>query len=89
VLLVLLLYQVIFDKITALTWILVGVFFVEAISLWLFGWRCPLTVYTERLGSDHGQITDILLPRWLADRTFEIFGVLFAIALLILLIRLI
>ena len=85
----LLLYQAFWGQITTFTWILVGLFIIEAIGLWAYGWRCPLTVYTERLGADHGQITDKVLPKWLADRTFQIFGVLFPIALLVLLIRVI
>src|SRR5688572_2958602 len=31
------------------------------------GFRCPLTDLAERLGSDHGAVTDIFLPKWLAS----------------------
>ena len=30
------------------------------------GFRCPLTQVAERLGAEHGSITDIYLPRWFA-----------------------
>jgi len=88
-LLAILLYQVVFDKITMLTFIVVILFFVEGIILMLSGWQCPLTVYAERLGSPHGQVTDIVLPKWIADRVFHIYGSLYVFALLLLLIRLI
>jgi hypothetical protein len=28
--------------------------------------RCPLTQLAERLGAEHGSVTDIYLPRWFA-----------------------
>ncbi len=82
-----LLYEVVVDKITILTWIAVALFLIEGIVLIVNGWKCPLTNYTERLGSTHGQVTDIFLPKWFADRVFQIYGVLWAVALLLLVIR--
>lgn len=35
--------------------------------------RCPLTGLAENLGAESGQVTDIFLPRWLADRIPWIF----------------
>lgn len=89
VLLVALLYEVISGRITALTWIALVVFIVEGIILFSSGWRCPLTVYAESQGASSGQVTDIFLPKWLADRVFIIYGALFAAALVILILRLI
>jgi len=86
--LALLLYEVIADRITSLTWIAVALFTLEGIVLLVSGWKCPLTAYAERLGSDHGQVTDAFLPKWLADRVFVIYGGLFAVAVLLLAIRL-
>ncbi len=83
-----LLYEVISGKITALTWITVIVFMVEGIILVASGCRCPLTAYAENLGATHGQVTDIFLPKWLADRTFIIYGALFGAAMVILIFRL-
>jgi polyferredoxin len=85
--LVVLLYEVIVDKITLLTWIAVVLLLAESIVLIANGWKCPLTTYVERLGSTHGQVTDIFLPRRFADRIFQICGSLWAIALLLLAIR--
>ncbi len=30
------------------------------------GFRCPLTQVAERLGAEHGSVTDIYLPGWFA-----------------------
>ena len=30
------------------------------------GFRCPLTEIAERVGAQHGSVTDIYLPRWFA-----------------------
>ena len=83
-----LLYEVVSGKITALTWIAVIVFMVEGIILVASGCRCPLTAYAENLGATSGQVTDIFLPKWLADRVFIIYGALFAAAFVILVFRL-
>jgi hypothetical protein len=82
-----LLYEVIVDRITILTWTAVALFLIEGVVLIANGWKCPLTSYAERLGSTHGQVTDIFLPKWFADRFFQIFGALWAVALLLLAIR--
>jgi hypothetical protein len=37
------------------------------------GFRCPLTDFAERLGSEHGAVTDIFLPRWLAANVARIY----------------
>ena len=83
-----LLYEVIIDRITILTWIAVGAFFIEGLILMANGWKCPLTTYAEDLGSVHGQVTDIFLPKWFADRIFPICGTLYVVALLLIALRL-
>jgi len=88
VILAVLLYEVIADRITPLTWIAVALFTGEGIVLIASGWKCPLTAYAESLGADHGQVTDVFLPKWFADRVFVIYGGLFAVALLFLVMRL-
>ncbi len=45
--------------------------------------RCPLTALAEELGAESGSVTDIFLPRWLAANIANIYGPLFAIALLL------
>ncbi len=86
-LLFVLLYEVAVDRITYLTWIAIGVFLAETVVLMTHNWRCPLTMYAERLGSTHGQITDFFFPKWFADRVFLVYGGLFIISLLVLVIR--
>lgn len=83
-----LLYEVIFDTITILTWLAVTAFVVEGLILLANGWKCPLTIYAEQQGSMHAQVTDIFLPKWFADRVFQIYGSLFAVAILLLAFRL-
>jgi len=34
--------------------------------------HCPLTVIVEDLGAEHGQVSDIFLPDWIAQRIFTI-----------------
>lgn len=34
--------------------------------------RCPLTQMAEDLGAENGRVSDILLPRWFADRIPEL-----------------
>jgi hypothetical protein len=75
-------------RITAWTWIAVGLVLVESIVLAASGWTCPLTILTERLGAARGSVSDIFLPKWLADRIFPICGTAYAVALVLILIRL-
>jgi hypothetical protein len=43
-----------------------GVVAAESLVFAASGFRCPLTVIADRLGADHGSVTDIYLPDWLA-----------------------
>jgi hypothetical protein len=45
------------------------------------GFRCPLTGLAEQLGAEHGQVTDIFLPKWLADNIVNIYTPLLALGL--------
>jgi hypothetical protein len=44
------------------------------------GFRCPLTTLAEDLGSEHGAVTDIFLPKWLASNIANIYGPLLGFA---------
>jgi hypothetical protein len=44
------------------------------------GFRCPLTQLAERVGAEHGSVTDIYLPRWLAHNLPAIHVPLIALA---------
>jgi hypothetical protein len=45
------------------------------------GLRCPLTTLAEDLGAEHGAVTDIFLPTWLASNIARIYTPLFAFGL--------
>ncbi len=59
-------------RITVWTWAAMGAIVVEGLVLAASGGRCPLTALAERLGAADGSVSDIFLPRWLADRVFPI-----------------
>lgn len=42
----------------------------ESAIYFLNGRHCPLTGVAEELGAEHGSVTDIYLPRWIATRIF-------------------
>jgi hypothetical protein len=44
------------------------------------GFRCPLTDVAERVGAEHGSVTDIFLPRWFAHNLPAIHVPLIALA---------
>ena len=44
--------------------------------------RCPLTRLVETMGAENGRVSDIFLPRWLADRIPQLFGPPLVIGLL-------
>jgi hypothetical protein len=44
------------------------------------GFRCPLTDLAEKLGSEHGAVTDIFLPKWLAANVARIYTPLLVLA---------
>src|SRR6202011_880591 len=46
----------------------------EAIVFVVNRGRCPLTQLVEAIGAENGRVSDIFLPRWLADRIPQLFG---------------
>jgi hypothetical protein len=75
------------NRINIWTWVAVGLLFVETVVLAVSGWQCPLTILAERKGAVKGSVTDIFLPRWLADRIFPICGTLYGISLFLIVLR--
>jgi hypothetical protein len=71
------------DRITVWTWVAVGLLLVESVVLVAFRWTCPLTILAEQRGARRGEVADIFLPKWLADRIFPICGTLYGLALLL------
>ncbi|MEJ5963364.1 hypothetical protein [Pedobacter immunditicola] len=82
-----LLYAAITNRINTWVWIGVGLVLVEGFVLLLFRWMCPLTVIARHYSDSTKDNFDIFLPQWLARHTKLIYTSLFAIALLILLFR--
>lgn len=87
-LLVIFAYEVIADRITYLSVLALVIFASEAIVLASNGWKCPLTERAESLGSASGRVTDIFLPGWIADRAFEIYGIVFTTVIVLFFLRL-
>ena len=81
------LFSGIADQITPWTWVAVGLLLLESVVLVASGWTCPLTILAERQGAARGSVTDLFLPRWLADRIFPICGTSFAVALFFIVLR--
>jgi hypothetical protein len=75
------------DRITTWTWIALGAVVLEGGVLLAFGGVCPLTLLAERRGAVRGSVADIFLPKWIADQIFPICGTTYAVAVLIILVR--
>ncbi len=81
-------YSGVADRITAWTWVAVGLLALEGVVLAASGWICPLTILAERKGAARGSVTDLFLPKWAADRIFPVCGTLYGVALLTIVLRL-
>jgi hypothetical protein len=82
------LFTGIFDKINVYTFIAIGLVVIEGLILLLFGWRCPLTVVGEKYTDNHEIGFDIFLPKWIAKNNKAIFGAIFGIGAVIVILRL-
>ncbi|MFC1997708.1 hypothetical protein ACFLXI_08920 [Chloroflexota bacterium] len=80
-------FTLLLDNISYLTWIGIGFIFLEGLVLLINSWKCPLTEYAEILGAEDGSVTDIFIPKWLADRMFKIFGTISVICFVLLVFR--
>jgi len=82
------LFSGIANRINTWTWLAVGLLLIESAVLVVSGWTCPLTLLAERQGAVRGSVTDIFLPKWLADRIFPICGTGYGVAVVLILWRL-
>ena len=71
------------DRVTSWTWVAILLLLVESVVLVAFRWTCPLTLLAERQGAVRGEVADIFLPKWFADRIFPICGTLYGVALIL------
>ena len=81
------LYSAISNRITPWTWIAIGIIFVEGLILLYYNWRCPLTTWAESRGAENGAVSDLFLPKALADRLFPIYGFVYAATVLAVFLR--
>jgi hypothetical protein len=75
-------------RITPWTWACIVAILVEGLVLAVSGGQCPLTRVAEQLGAANGSVSDIFLPKWLADRIFPICGSLYLIGCVLIAVRL-
>lgn len=81
------LYAGISDRINGYTWIAIGSVIMEGIVLLVFKMFCPLTVLARKYSNSEKDNFDIFLPNWLAKYNKLIFTTIYAIGLIIVLIR--
>ena len=68
-------------------WISLGLLAVETVVFLGNGMRCPLTALAVRYGAEKGYAFDTLLPERLTRYTFQFFGTLMVIGLLLMVLR--
>lgn len=83
-----LLYAVIVNKIDYWVWVCVGLVVLEIITLLIFKWFCPLTLWARKYSNSTQSNFDIYLPEWLAKHNKLIYGILFTLSLVMLAYRL-
>lgn len=82
-----LLYCGIVDRIGLGTYIALALVVTECIVFVGNGMKCPLTTMAKEHGAEKGYVFDAFIPERLTRYTVPTFGSLFAVALLILLVR--
>jgi hypothetical protein len=67
--------------------VLCGIVLIEVLVVIVSGWRCPLTPIAARYTTDRRDNFDIFLPEWLARHNKSIFGTLYAVGLIVVMVR--
>lgn len=80
-------YSGITGHITMYSWWAVAAIIIEGLVLLLFKGSCPLTVMARRYSDSTRHNFDIFLPEWLAHYNKLIFTSLFAIGLVLMLVK--
>ena len=83
------LYSGVFDQITTLTWIGIGLVIGEGIVLMIFNKFCPLTLIARKYSDSQKDNFDISLPNWRAKYNKLIFTSIFLLGVILVLFRLI
>lgn len=74
-------------NISVYSWLAVAAVATEGIVLLIFGGSCPLTKVARRYSTSAKDNFDIYLPNWLARYNKQIFGTLFLVGLVLMLIK--
>jgi hypothetical protein len=82
-----LLYAVIVNKIDQWVWICISLVVAEGIVLAIFKMFCPLTIMARKYSDSTKENFDIFLPNWLAKYNKLIYTIIFGMAIIILIYR--
>lgn len=82
-------YSGIFNHLTSLTWIAIGLILGEGLVLLVFRMFCPLTLLARKYSDSPRDNFDIYLPNWLARHNKLIFTSIFILGLIMVLLRLV
>lgn len=77
-------YAAVANKVDIWVWICIGLVVAEGLILLIFKWNCPLTLVARKYSYSHKDNFDIFLPNGLAKYTKLIYTVIFIIAVVIL-----
>ncbi len=80
--------EVFVTRISYFSWVAIAALLTESMVLIANGWRCPISIYAEKVGATNGHESDIFLPLWFTDRIPLVYGSILAITLLFFVIRL-
>lgn len=83
------LYAVVVNKIDKWVWICVSLVLAEGLILLIFKGFCPLTVMARHYSESAMDNFDIYLPNWLAKYNKLIYSIIFAVAICLLIYRLV
>ncbi len=83
-----LLYTAVTGRINVWTWICLGIIILEGVVLLLFKNMCPVTVVARKYSDSTKDNFDIFLPNWLAKYNKIIYTTIVAVAVILLIIRL-
>lgn len=74
-------------NVSAYSWIAVALVVGEGLVLLMFKGRCPLTILARKYSDSEKDNFDIYLPNWLAKYNKVIFGILFAVGVVLIIIN--
>ena len=81
------LYCGISGNISKYTWLAIGLVFIEVLTIVAFNFTCPITLFARRYSDSQADNFDIYIPWWLAKYNQPIFGTIFTIALILVLLQ--